>query len=256
MTPKFENHLFTAEQIQEIVLVRLKKNLIRQLTELDIKEELFKYLHKTRTDESVKVILIVENPEKIKGKEMIEFLGELSDPRADSNKIARVYNAINQLVLFVRGLDKFVIHVDSGNVLSLFLNFSLACDYRIIGDKTVFQYPTRELGLVPKGGGIFFLSRAIGKRKTLEIMLSGKNITALEALELGIVDKVVPADSIEMSCMEIAGEIAQHPLSFLCGVKKLLNFPSDNLASFLKDESNYFMECVKSNGFRERLEKH
>ena len=50
-----------------------------------------------------------------------------------------------------------VIHADSGNVLPLFLNISLAADYRITADNTMFQNPSLEYGLVPKGGGAFFL---------------------------------------------------------------------------------------------------
>jgi len=135
--------------------VHSPKNLIRQLTDLNVKEGLFKYLRKVRDSKSIKAVLLIGIPEEIKRQAMIEFLGELADPKVSIYPIARVYNAINQLILFLRTLNKMVIHADSGEVLSLFLNISLACDYRIIGDRTIFQYPTQELGLVPKGGGIF-----------------------------------------------------------------------------------------------------
>ena len=179
------------------------------------------------------MVVLIGSPEKIKRQAMIEFLGELACSEKSFNQIARIYNAINQLILFLRSLNKIVIHADSGEVLSLFLNLSLACDYRIIGDRTIFQYPTQELGLVPKGGGIFFLSRTIGTAKTLELMLSGRDITAREALDLGIVDKVVPSDSIENSVLEIAGDIAQKPLSLISATKKLVVSSSENLATFL-----------------------
>ena len=179
------------------------------------------------------MVVLIGSPEKIKRQAMIEFLGELAYSEKSFNQIARIYNAINQLILFLRSLNKIVIHADSGEVLSLFLNLSLACDYRIIGDRTIFQYPTQELGLVPKGGGIFFLSRTIGTAKTLELMLSGRDITAREALDLGIVDKVVPSDSIENSVLEIAGDIAQKPLSLISATKKLVVSSSENLATFL-----------------------
>ena len=145
-----DNHLFSAEQIGPVARIRFKGNLIRQLTDLNLKEGIFKYLHPVRDARSVRVVLLVGNPEKIKRREMMAFLAEMTGEGASVNRIARVYNAVNQLALFIRGLNKLVLHADSGEVLALFLNLSLACDYRIIGDKTVFQYPTWDLGLIPK----------------------------------------------------------------------------------------------------------
>jgi len=254
MTLNIENHLFMAEQIENIALIRFKKNLIRQLTDLNVKEGLFKCLHEVRDSKSIKVLLLIGSPEKIKRQAMIEFLGELADSGISVNQIARVYNAINQLILFLRTINKMVIHADSGEVLSLFLNISLACDYRIIGDRTIFQYPTQELGLVPKGGGIFFLSRTIGTAKTLELMLSGKDITAHEALDFGIVNKVVPSNEIENRALEVARDIAKKPLSLISGIKKLLISSSEDLATFLEVENNLLLECIKSSDFQQYLE--
>lgn len=254
MTLNIENHLFIAEQIENIALIKLKKNLIRQLTDLNAKEGLFKYLHEVRDSKSIKVVLCIGSPEKIKSWEMIKFLGELVDSGEDINQITRVYNAINQLILFLQSINKIVIHADGGYVLSLFLNVSLACDYRIIGDKTVFQYPTQELGLVPKGGGIFFLARAIGTGKTLELILSGKDITANEALELGIVDKVVPSDDIENRAFEVAEDVAQKPLSLISATKQLLISSSEDLATFLEKENSLLLENIRSGDFQHCLE--
>jgi len=238
-----------------VALVRLKGDLIRQLTDLNLKEGLFRYLHKVNDSPNLGAVLVLGNPEKIKRREMIAFIGELAETGADANRIARVYNAINQLILFVRGMRKPVIHADSGEVLSLFFNVSMACDYRIIGDKTVFQYPTRELGLVPKGGGVYFLSRFIGPGKTLELMLSGRDITAAEALEMGIVDRVVPSAAIEAEAIAIAVEMAAKPLALIAGIKRLLSVASGDLAAFLEAENDLLLECIKSDDFRRCLKK-
>ena len=76
-----------------------------------------------------------------------------------------MYNVIDQLVLAIMGLNKIVIHANSGKVISTFLNISLACDYSIIADNTVFQNPYIDLGTVPKGDGAFFLSKKLGASK-------------------------------------------------------------------------------------------
>jgi enoyl-CoA hydratase/carnithine racemase len=245
----FDHELFNAKQIDQIAVIRFKKNLIRQLTDLNLKEALFKYLHAASKDKVIKVI------EKIKCEEIIAFFNELSASSIGVDQISRVYNAINQLVLLIREMDKIVVHADSGEVLSLFLNISLACDYRIIGDKTVFQYPLLEFGLIPKGGGIFFLAQKLGTSKTMELLLSGKDIDAREALELGLVDRVVPSEDIETAAQETAEKIASKPMPFISGVKRLLHFANKDLESFLDYENAQLLECIKSGCFRQGVDQ-
>jgi enoyl-CoA hydratase/carnithine racemase len=241
MVLDFDHELFTAKQLDQIAVIRFKKNLIRQLTDLNLKEALFKYLHTASNDKVVKV----------KCEEIITFFNELSASSIGIDKISRVYNAINQLVLLIRQMDKIVVHADSGEVLSLFLNISLACDYRIVGDKTVFQYPLLEFGLIPKGGGIFFLAQKLGTSKTMELLMSGKDIDAREALELGLVDRVVPSKDIETAAQETAEKIASKPMPFISGVKRLMHYAAKDLESFLDYENAQLLECIKSGCFRQ-----
>ncbi len=134
-----------------------------------------------------------------------------------------MYNAVNQFVLKMVGFNKIVVHADSGKVISFYMNISLACDYRIIGDNTVFQNPYLDLGLVPKGGGAFFLSRLLGFSKASELLLSDKDITAEEALRLGIVDKVVPSVELNEAALKIAKNFARKPVDSVSGIKRLLS---------------------------------
>jgi len=255
MALNVEHNLFSAKQIDNIAIVSFKKNLIRQLTKVYLKELLFDYLHEVSDDKGIKIVLILGSPEKIRGKELIEFYGELSGPTSHIYDIARIYNAINQLILIIHGINKMIIHADNGKVLSLFLNISLACDYRIIGDKTLFQFPTLELGLVPKGGGIFFLTQKIGSYKTWELLLSGKDITAQEALEMGLVDKVVSSESLYEAAIQVARNFARKPMHLISNAKKLLNFPLDDLKGFLERENELLLESVRSEKFRNRLDQ-
>jgi 2-(1,2-epoxy-1,2-dihydrophenyl)acetyl-CoA isomerase len=254
MVLNVEHNLFSAKQTDDIAIISFKKNLIRQLTNLSLKEPLLDYLNKVSDDKGIKVVLMFGSPEKIKSEELIEFYGELSDAKSDIYNITRIYNAINQLILMIRGIKKMVIYADSGEILSLFMNVSFACDYRIIGERTVFQFPTLDLGLVPKGGGIFFMTKKIGESKTLELLLSGKDITAREALELGIVDKVVPSESLDEASIQMAQNFARKPMHLISSVKQLLNFPPDDLIKFLERENELLYGCIRSEKFRNRLD--
>ena len=167
--------------------------------------------------------------------------------------VERLYNAVNQFILKIVGLNKIVVHADSGEVISLFLNVRLACDYRIVADNTVFKNPCLELGLVPKGGGAFFLSKILGISGASEILLSEEDIPAQEALRLGIVDKLVPPGKLEKSALEIAQGFARKPESALAGIKRLLNFSMKDLGDFLALENQVLLQIERSPEFRKRL---
>jgi len=82
-------------------------------------------------------------------------------------------NYYNRFIMEVYSQKRFVISVDSGNVVAQFLNLSLACDYRIISDDTVIQKEYFRNGLVPKGGATFSVADC-RQPKAYEILLSDR----------------------------------------------------------------------------------
>ena len=148
-----------------------------------------------------------------------------------------------------------VIHADSGNIIFLFMNISLAFDYSIMADNTVFQNPNFQLGLVPKGCGIFFISKMLGSRKTSEILLSGEDINAQEALRLGIVNKVVPVNELKEASLSIAQRFAKIPAQYSSGIKKLLNYNMKNLKEYLEYENEILRSIIHSDNFKKSMER-
>jgi 2-(1,2-epoxy-1,2-dihydrophenyl)acetyl-CoA isomerase len=136
------------------------------------------------------------------------------------------------------------------------MNISLACDYRIIGDNTFFQNPYLNLGLVPKGGGAFFLSRLLGYSKASELLLADKDITAEEALRLGIVDKVVPSVELNEAALEIAKDFARKPVGSVSGIKKLLSRCLKELEDCLECENQVLLQTVSRSDFRKKLREY
>jgi len=256
MSFDLEHEMFSATQMEEVAVIRFKGNLLFQFSDLYLKEALFDHLHKVSHSRDIKVILFFGSPDKIRRQETIQFFRDLSQPGVDVKRVTRIYNSINQLILMIQRIQKLVIHADTGEVGSLFMNLSLACDYRIVGDKTVFQYPTIELGLVPKGGGVLFLSRILGESKTLELLLSGDDVDAVHALAFGLVNQVVPSAMLEASALETARKFAQKPMRLITGVKKLQHLISKDLPVFLELENQILLEAIASERFRKRLNKH
>jgi 2-(1,2-epoxy-1,2-dihydrophenyl)acetyl-CoA isomerase len=246
-------HFFSGEREKDIVWIRFKENLIQRATHLEAKNLLFDYLDRIAKSDEIKVLIITGSPRKVGREDYIRFYRQLLQVDFDAKDLARLYNAVNQFVLKIVGFGKPIVHADSGKVISLYMNISLACDYRIIGDNSIFQKPYLDLGLIPKGGGAFFLSRLLGFSKALEILLSEKDITADEALKLGIVDKIVPLGQLKEEARKIARDFAGKPIHTLSGIKRLLRCCMRDLEDCLICENELLLQMVSRADFTERL---
>jgi 2-(1,2-epoxy-1,2-dihydrophenyl)acetyl-CoA isomerase len=144
-------------------------------------------------------------------------------------------------------MPKFpVIHADCGEVISLFLSMSLACDYRIIANHTIFRKPYFELETLPKGGGAFFLCKMLGYNQAKNLLMSEKDINALAALDMGIVDHVVPNHKLEETAIQIAQDLANRPSRSLVGIKKLINYSMKDIQDYLDFESCELLKTLGS----------
>ena len=174
---------FKGEIIGSVLMLNLKNNLMIRATNLEIKSTMLEYLDQLSRADAIKVLLIVSSPEKTGREEYCQFYDMVIQSALDISAVHKLFHAVDDLILKIKEINQIVIHADGGNVLPLFLNISLACDYRIVSDNTVFQNPCLEYGLVPKGGGAFFLSKILGASGALRLMLSEEDITAGEALK-------------------------------------------------------------------------
>jgi enoyl-CoA hydratase/carnithine racemase len=160
---------------------------------------------------------------------------------------------MDQLVLkFVR-MTKLIIHVDSGEILSPFMNLSLACDYRIISENSIYENPYLDLSLVPKGGSAFFLTRLLGFQKAHQVLLSKEGITPHRAKQLGIVDEVVPTAELLARSMEVAKTYAEMPRSSISGIKKIMNASIDELERCLEIENELIFQITNTGKFYEMM---
>ncbi len=250
---KPEQVLFSAETKDSTAFLHLRENLLLRATELDQIEYLLDYLDRVSNDDSIGSLVVAGSPEKTGEKEYYDFYHRLCRLKFDRNAIYRMYNAVDQFVLKIAAFKKLVIHVDSGLVIPLYLNVSLACDYRIVSEDAVFRNAYIDLGLAPKGGGVFFLSRILGKAKAFDLLLSDRDFTAREAKSLGIVDEVVDTANLERAAVEAVRKFERIPARTLAGIKSLMAFDSDELARYLEAENRELMKIIDSPDFRRDL---
>lgn len=228
--------LFTGRLDGRVAVVKFKEGLLSNMTCLMGKERLFHFLDLVEKDKTVRVLLIFGADKRIDQDACQGFYTRFATGEARLDDLERLNNAVNQFVIRMTAFDKMVIHAGKGPVAPVFFNMGLACDWRIVSDDTVFQNPCIDMGLIPKGGGVLFFQRLIGRGVTADLLYSGKTIDAREALALGLVNRVVPLDMLETEALSSAEAFSQKPLRSILGVKRLLNYPIKELADFLAHE--------------------
>ncbi len=160
----------------------------------------------------------------------------------------------------IAAIEQPVIAAINGDALGLGLEIALACDIRIASEKARFAMPQVSAGFVPIDGGTQRLSRIIGRGKALEMLLTADAISAAEALEIGLVSKVVPADALAGEVAKLAETIASKgPIALRYLKEAVLKGMDMTLEQGLKLEADlYFLLHTTSDrteGVKSFLEK-
>ncbi|MEM0463181.1 MAG: enoyl-CoA hydratase/isomerase family protein [Pyrobaculum sp.] len=114
-----------------------------------------------------------------------------------------------------------------GYVLGGGLEFALSCDIRIASEDSVLGLPEVRLGMVPASGGLTRFVKAVGPLRSKYYLLLGKRMSAREAYALGLVDEVVPRESLRSRVLEVARELKELPPFALKEAKKLIALVAD-----------------------------
>ncbi len=117
-------------------------------------------------------------------------------------------------------LTKPTIAALAGVVRGAGTELALACDLRIADESAVFSHPEVDLGWMPSHGGTARLSRLVGRSKALEILLAGKEVKALDALRMGIVDHLSAPDKAFEQASALADVFARKPRASVTAVKR------------------------------------
>ena len=200
-------------------------------------------------DSTISVIILTGAPGKafIAGADIKEFL-----ERDMSNQEALEEDWIVTKV--ISNLSKPVIAMMDGFCLGGGLEIAMACDLRIASDRTKLGQPEINLGIIPGAGGTQRLTRLIGEGRAMEMILTGRMITAEEACNYGILNFTYAAEELEAKTMEIANTIAEKSSYAIKRAKRSVKAVSQmNLEEGLKLEREMFIECANSEDGKEGI---
>ncbi|WP_193087493.1 enoyl-CoA hydratase/isomerase family protein [Advenella sp. FME57] len=131
----------------------------------------------------------------------------------------RVHHAVSLL----HTMPKPTIAAVNGPASGLGADTAMSCDFIVASEAATFSWSYINRGLIPDGGGMYFLPRRIGLPKAKELIFSGRTVAAQEALALGIADRVVPPDALLSNAQQWAIELSAGSGTALALGKTILN---------------------------------
>jgi enoyl-CoA hydratase/carnithine racemase len=169
-----------------------------------MRDELYEALSAVKADPEVRVLILKGAGDKAfcAGADLTEFL---SAPSPTAARHARWQRDVWGLFL---SLPQPVIAALHGYVFGSGIEMAMCCDIRIAADDCVFGLPEVSLGIIPAAGATQTLPRAIGPGRALDLLLTGRRIKAQEALEMKLVNRVVPRSGLISSVSALARKIA------------------------------------------------
>jgi len=135
--------------------------------------------------------------------------------RRTNDKISLLEDLVegfNPVASRIFNMDKPVIAMVNGVAAGAGMGIAFACDLRIMSDAARFVQAFAKVGLVPDTGATYTMPRLLGLTKAMELAFSGEGIDANDAVKLGVVTKVVPAQSLESETRTIAEKLAHGPM--------------------------------------------
>lgn len=246
MPMAYQNLLITdADSVRTITINRPDQlNALNRATIL----ELNKALGEAEADKSIRVVLLTGSGQKafVAGADIKEFahfsVEEGKALAADGQK---------QLFDRVEALNKPVIAAVNGFALGGGLELAMACHIRIASDNAKMGLPEVSLGVIPGYGGTQRLPRLVGKGKAMEMILSAQMIDAADALQWGLVNRVVPQEQLLSTAHELAVRIMKNSPTALAAAIRAVNAGYEPGANGLQREIEEFGKCFGTADFKE-----
>ncbi len=167
------------------------------------------FLEEARKDDQVRVIIVTGKGDTFCSGGDIRDMAEGKLRSWDMKRF--LWDGVHRIVLILEDFDKPVVAAINGAAMGAGLDMAIMCDLRVCSDKARLAESYIMMGLIPGDGGAYFLPRLVGISKALELLFTGDVLSPKEALELGLVNRIVPHDRLMEETMILAEKIASKP---------------------------------------------
>jgi 2-(1,2-epoxy-1,2-dihydrophenyl)acetyl-CoA isomerase len=242
-------HLAIADGVATLTLAKAAS---RNAVDVPMAAEICARVQEAAERDDVGVILVrADGPAWSVGGAIDAFL-EVGDGAHDY--LIEIGRSINPLITTLHECPKITIAAVHGAVGGGGVGMMLAHDLVVAAEGTIFALGYSRIATSPDGGSSYFLTRDVGYRHALELYLTNERVDAARAKELGIVNRVVPADDLRAAAANLAAEIAAGPWKAQASAKRLFRQAGDGLlARQLDDEIRCFADNTREADFTEGI---
>lgn len=206
----------------------------------DMSMELQAAIKEVAKNNSIRVLILTGTGKAFcSGQDLKEIQGVENRSLAES-----IHVRYNPLIKGMRNLPKPIICKLNGIAAGAGCSFALACDLIVASENASLLEAFVNIGLVLDSGSSYFLPRLVGAARAFEIATLGKKITAQEALQWGMINKVVPAAELDKAVDELADHYASAPTKAIGLIKKMLNKSFHSDLDAMLDTEAYLQEIA------------
>jgi enoyl-CoA hydratase/carnithine racemase len=199
-----------------VVVLRLNRPEVRNALNLDIRIRLADEVARYGADPAVRCLIIT-------GSDTVFAAGADIKMMAEADPIEIMARNQQKYWRTIMDCPKPVIAAIEGYALGGGLELALCADIIVAGDSAKLGLPEVKLGILAGGGGTQKLTRLVGSKRAMLLLLTGRMFGAAEALAMGVVSEVAPAGQALVRALEIASEIAAQPPIAVMQIKEIVN---------------------------------
>jgi len=232
-------------------VITLNRPKLRNAIDLEMMDEMYHAIQEIRKRREIRAVALTGEGEAFCAGGDLKEMNRADDKYSYMRGISK---SINRNTLEFRNLDIPVIGVVNGTAYGAGFCLAEVCDFVIAEEKAIFNAGYINVGLAP-GCGSYHLPRLVGLRKTMELLLLGKDITAKEAMDMGLVNSVVPKEQLWEEAERLVKRMASLPRESLKVTKaEIYKSLNATIHEQIENESQTIAEASLTPDFREGLD--
>ncbi len=222
----------------------------------ELLNELLASLSSVAADASIRVVLLKANGRSFStGGDVQEFMRHAGTPARLERYARELVGLLNETILALMRFPVPVIACVHGIVTGGSLGLVLASDIALLTPEASFTPFYATVGFSPDGGWGALLPRIIGTKRAAEILFADTTLTAMDALALGLANRIVHREELESEALALATAIAQNHDGVVASAKRLLHRHIHDVATALEDERSRFVEQILTDEARSGMEQ-
>ncbi len=225
-----------------VAVVRFNRPDSLNAIDAGIRADLFAAINEVNNDDSIRIVILT-------GAGRAFCAGaDLSEKQPDDFNVEDMINQeYKPLLMAITEAPKPWISAVNGAAAGIGSSFAMNCDLTVMADNAYLYQAFAAISLIPDGGATWHLARTVGRKKAYELIALGEKLQADQCLELGLCNRVVPADRLMDEAMGLAHElVAKAPLSLRYAKQSLNSAMTESVGDTISNEARLQSLCMNS----------